>query len=210
MMMPDLSPCTNSENDQDSPFTVTPEEILILPQGGFPGQIHWIPDEAAMHSIWPFLKGEHLLGFDTETKPTFKKGQKHPIALIQLSAEKHAFIFPIHRTGIFPGLREILEDEKIQKIAQEPDQEIKKLMDEHAVQVKNIFNLGIPAKQWNCSPKSIRGLTAIFLGIRITKSSQRSNWSKFPLTQKQLRYAATDAWVCRQIYLAMKDRDLIV
>ncbi|MBN2145035.1 MAG: 3'-5' exonuclease domain-containing protein 2 [Candidatus Aureabacteria bacterium] len=184
-------------------YVLNKDTLINLPLFHFTGKIHFASTLKESDSILSFLQDEQILGFDTETKPSFKKGEHHPIALLQLASQDHVCLFAISKTGIPSRLKYILQNEKILKIGQEPGYEINKLNEEHGVKVKGIIDLVSLAKQWKCSPLNLKSLAAIFLKIRISKSARTSNWENPVLTRKQLLYAATDAWVCRQIYLEM-------
>ena len=162
------------EEKKPSPYTLSKEQIAEIPLGGFRGRITvaYTPqkaDEAAS-----FLSRYHFLGFDTETKPVFKKGQKqNPIALIQLSTERHAFLFRVSETGMTPALKEILESPKIRKIGQAMKHELVTMKKELKVEGRGFIDLLDIAHRLECEPKSVKGMAAIFLGISITARHTR-------------------------------------
>lgn len=190
-------------------FHIQSEDLQALPLGHFTGAIHLVDKPELVDAAVLLFKNETILGFDTETKPIFKKGRVNPIALVQVASEKHAALFRINTIGMPAALKNLLEDAKVKKIAQEPLDELQKLQETHHVNARGFINLAVISKAIHCKPSSVKGLTALFLGFRISKSSQTSNWEKICLTPKQLLYAATDAWVCRQIFLEMNRQDLL-
>ncbi len=193
-------------------FGIEKEKIMDLPVGAFPGKISvispWSSREKVDHAV-RVLGASRVLGFDTETKPSYRKGESHPIALIQVSTDRNAFLFRVHDSGIPPGLKRILEDPNILKIGQGLKHEMRLLKKEHGVTGRGFIDLLNIAHKLDCSPKSVRALSAIFLGFRVIKSSQRTNWERRVLTDKQLLYAATDAWACLKVYEELRRRGLL-
>ncbi len=191
-------------------FTLNKEEINRMPLCSFPGKIYLIDTPVEIRRAMLLLKGESLLGLDTESRPSFKKGRHFPIALIQIAVDFQVFLFRVSRIGMPPHLKVLLENPRVTKIALGTDQELIDLAQDHDVRGRAFVDLLPEAKRLGCSPQGVRGLAAIFLGFRISKSAQRSNWAREVLTEKQLRYAATDAWVCLKIFQQMKHRGLLL
>ncbi len=185
------------------------EEINRLPLGAYPGRIVLVDRPEKTAAAVSLLAGERVLGFDTETKPSFRKGEKHPVALLQLAGGQAACLFRIHRLGLPPALRRLLGDPDVRKVGQGVSDELKRLQEEHALEPAGFLDLLPIARRLGFSNPSVRGLAARLLGFRVSKSSQVSNWERDRLTDRQLRYAATDAWVCRQVYLQLAERGLL-
>ena len=190
-------------------LSITKEEINELPLGNFQGAIHLISSEEEVEKEVALLRREGCLGFDTETKPVFKKGQTHPISLIQLANIHRASIFRLGKIGMPKALKALLEDESVMKIALDPGFELKKLEAENGVTGKGFVDLAKISVKIGASTNGLRGLAALFLGIRISKSSQTSNWEREDLSEKQVLYAATDAWVTLRVYLEMKKQGFV-
>ena len=183
--------------------------INALPVGGFTGRIEVVestaaaPACAALHA-GAVLGGRRILGFDTESRPSFRRGERHPIALVQLATADLACLFRIDpEHGPSAALRELLECADIIKVGQGPADEVRELHEHWGVTARPVADLVPVARAAGCAPLSLRGLAAAYLGIRITKGAQTSNWAAPSLSERQQRYAATDAWVCREIYRAM-------
>jgi ribonuclease D len=194
-------------------LVLSKEEINRLPLKTFSGSIHLIdgehPHPAVAGLLHKLSRARCIIGLDTESRPSFKKGEYHPICLIQLATEEEAFLFQI-KQGAFPRqLQRIIEHPGIMKIVQGAAQELQDLARDHGVRGAGFFDLPAAAKACGCVPRSLRGLTAIFLGFRVSKSAQRSNWEQSRLTAKQLAYAATDAWAPLMIYDRMRRSGLI-
>ena len=185
------------------------EAINALPLGGFAGRIQVVESDAAASACADLragaaLDGVQVLGFDTESRPSFRRGEHHPIALVQLATAELACLFridPQHGPGA--PLRALLESTAIIKVAQGPADEVKELRERWGIAARQVIDLVPVARAAGCTPLSLRGLAAAYLGIRISKGAQTSNWAAPRLTERQRRYAATDAWACREIYRAM-------
>ncbi len=147
-----------------------------------------------------------VIGFDTETKPSFKKGRVNKIALIQLSNREEAWLFRINKIG-FPGeLKELLEDEKVLKIGaglNDDMQRIRKL--DGRINPGGFLDLQKYVEAFNIESKSLKKMVAIVLGFKISKSQQMSNWEAEELSEMQQVYAATDAWACLEVYIKLRD-----
>jgi ribonuclease D len=141
-----------------------------------------------------------FLGFDTETKPAFRKGVYHRVALLQLALTERVFLIRLNKLG-FPGaLQEVFSSKHLLKVGVSIRDDLSELRKLAKFEPCGVIELNEVAKGMGVVREGARNLTATFLGFRISKSQQTSNWEKDRLTTKQERYAATDAWVCHQIY----------
>lgn len=189
--------------------TLSKAAINALPVGGFGGRIEVVESAAAASACAALhagavLSGCRVLGFDTESRPSFRRGEHHPIALVQLATAELACLFRIDpERGPPAALRELLECDDVIKVGQGPGDEIRELRDHWGVTAGPVADLVPVARAAGCAPLSLRGLAAAYLGIRISKGAQTSNWAALRLSERQQRYAATDAWACREIYRAM-------
>ena len=185
------------------------EAINALPLGGFAGRIDVVESAAAAEACAALqagagLDGRRVLGFDTESRPAFRRGEQHPIALVQLATSELACLFRVDpQSGPAAALREILEDGAVVKVAQGPAAELRELLERWGISAQAVVDLIPAARAAGCAPLSLRGLAAAYLGIRISKGAQTSNWAAPQLNPRQQRYAATDAWACREIYRVM-------
>jgi len=184
------------------------EYINSLPIIKFSGNVSVIDDIDSAEYAIEFLKNEEFIGFDTESRPAFKKGEVYPISLIQFATLDKAFLFQIDKTGFFDSLKELLENNKIKKIGIGIDADNKKLAELSAgIKTAGFIDLKKLAEEKGIVQSGARALSARYLKHRITKSAQRSNWANSVLTNKQIKYAATDAWICVKIYpLLLKDK----
>lgn len=176
------------------------EEILKLPRLSFPGEIKVINSEEDLKQWLPLLTSNGIIGFDTETKPSFHKGKTNSVALLQLSADNIALVIRVKNTGIPNCLAKLLQSKEILKIGAAIHDDIKALQKIRSFTPGGFIDLQTFAKIKGIESKSVRKLAAIVLNVRVSKSQQLSNWESDNLTEAQLQYAATDAWVCREIY----------
>lgn len=150
------------------------------------------------------LANQTLLGFDTETRPAYKKGESYQPSLLQLACEEEVFIFQLNHLGLPLALRAILADPAIVKAGVGLDYDIQELRKLADFIPAGFSDLGTTAKQAGIENHGLRGLAAVMCGFRISKGAQTSNWARNELTPQQVRYAATDAWVGRLLYLALE------
>ncbi|GAB1472664.1 3'-5' exonuclease [Bacteroidota bacterium] len=185
--------------------TITPEELEQLPVAEFPGEITVIDaiDEKFQESI-DYLKGQKIIGFDTETRPSFTANTKRNlVALLQLSGKERAYIYRLHSTGLNEDLVKILSNPRIIKVGAAVTDDIRSLQHHTKFVPKGFVDLQSIASGWGIEEKSVRKMAAIILGVRVSKSQQLSNWESSDLTVAQINYAAVDAWVCQRMYLKL-------
>jgi len=178
------------------------DEINACPVKRWRGRISVVRNKDELAAAMRKLTGHTLLGFDTETRPAYKKGESYLPSLLQLASDKEVFIFQLKHLGLAKPLREILADSAIIKTGVSLDYDIRELKKLSSFKAAGFIDLGNLAKKMGIKNHGLRGLAAVFLGIRISKGAQTSNWSRDILTRQQIQYAATDAWVGRKLYLA--------
>jgi ribonuclease D len=184
---------------------ISKEEINELALGQFEGEIFLVEDLDDVAEVADFLAQHQVIGFDTETKPAFKKGVTNQVSLLQLSTSAQAFLFRTHQIGFPDLIRNVLEKENIVKVGAAVHDDIKglaKLTD--SFYPSSFFDLNDELKKVGFENVGVRNLCGMVLNMRISKSEQVSNWEAETLTQKQQRYAATDAWACLEIYKKLK------
>lgn len=181
---------------------ITKEEIYELPLKAFEGEIIVIDHASDIREVLPEIRQQKILGFDTETKPCFKKGNSNTnaVALLQLASAEKAWLFRLNSVGFPPALSEIMADENILKIGVAIHDDIKLLKSLNPFNEGGFIDLQNYVKEFGIKSMGLKKLTAIVLNFRISKSQQLSNWENPMLTTGQLRYAATDAWTCLEIY----------
>lgn len=176
------------------------EELAGYPVSGFEGEIVLVDDPARVKESVRFLKAHSVIGFDTETRPSFRKGRKNRVALLQLASGDKAFLFRINNIGLPGELIDILADDSITKVGVAIHDDIKGLKAVNNFKEGGFVELQDYVKGFGIESSGLRKLSAIILGFRISKRQQVTNWEAPELTDAQLHYAATDAWVCYKIY----------
>ena len=183
-------------------ISVSPEEIGALELASFPAEIVVVDTEGdAYHRALRYLKRQKVLGFDTETRPTFSPDQ-HPsgTALLQLSGSGKAFLFRLKTLGLPRPLASILANPTIVKVGAATLDDVRGLQKLCKFVPKGFVDLQNIVWEYGIRDKSVKKMTAIILGVKISKAQQLSNWEAEKLSDSQQRYAATDAWVCREMY----------
>ncbi len=182
---------------------ISKDEINCLPMKQYDGLIHLIRTPEAADNAAEKLKQETLLGFDTETRPTFRVGEYYQPSLLQLATGAEVFLFQIKLTGLTKGLCDVLSSPEIIKTGVSIRSDVSELRKLTDFKPAGFVELAEHAKKAHIKNLGLRGLAALLLGFRVSKREQTSNWAKNELTESQLRYAATDAWLGREIYLHM-------
>lgn len=180
------------------------EDPQALPLKTFEGTIHLVETEEqarlAHEAIRRFAVSHGPVGMDTEARPSFRAGEKFPTCLVQFSTDGEAFLFRIPNRQPQAALKALLEDPNVRKVAQGATQELRSLREDLGIESRGLVDLPTLAKSVGAPALNLRALAAQYLGIRISKSEQRSDWSARALTTRQLRYAAMDAWACLAVY----------
>ena len=180
--------------------SISNDELAELPLSSYEGVIHLIEQPEEMELALEYLSRQSILGFDTETRPAFKKGQTYPVSLLQLSTSDQAFLIRINKVGLPAGLIKILASPKILKIGVAIRDDIKILQRIVTFKPSGFIELQDLVKVYGIENFSLKKLSAIVLGFRISKSARLTNWDAPELSEQQLIYGATDAWVSCEIY----------
>jgi ribonuclease D len=179
---------------------ITVEELAEHELSWFKGEIVLVDNLKTFYKNFPRLLGSNLLGFDTETRPTFKKGRKNSVSLIQLSTDDLACLIRINKIGIPDELADLLSDPGVIKAGVAVHDDIKFLKCIRKFSPDGFLDLQTFVKNFGIQSSGLKKLAAIVLGFRISKRQQVTDWEAEQLSEAQLVYAATDAWVCHQIY----------
>lgn len=171
-----------------------------LPRVLFPGRIITILTEGEAEKAVDYLMKADILGFDTETKPIFKKGRHNKVALLQVSTIDTCFLFRLNRIGLCPSLVRLLETTQMKKIGLSWHDDIMSLHKRGDFNAAGFFELQDHMKELGIKDMSLAKLYANLFGERISKREQLSNWEADVLSEKQKKYAATDAWACIMLY----------
>jgi ribonuclease D len=183
---------------------ITRDEIALLPRKKFLGEIFYIDNLEAYEEFFPEILHAKVLGFDTETKPAFKKGTFNEVSLLQLSTSEKAFLVRLNKIGLPRQILDILADSSIIKAGVAIHDDIAGLQRIGNFTPDGFIDLQDYVKDYGIKDNGLKKLSANILGFQISKRQQTSNWEQDQLTTAQIEYAATDAWVCHQIYVALK------
>ena len=175
-------------------------EISTMPTAAFTGRIITIDTVADTDKAVKALSGERLLGIDTETRPSFKKGVQHVVSLIQISTQDTCFLIRLNRVGMPDSLVSLLENRKITKIGLSLHDDYQALCQRRKFKAGGFLDLQKHVGEFGIEEMSLQKIFAIVFGQRISKSQQLTNWENDVLTDKQKLYAATDSWACIEIY----------
>ena len=174
--------------------------IAALPVAQFEGRIVVILTPGETEKAVNYLLSQPLLGFDTETRPSFKRGQQHKVALLQVATDDICFLFRLHHTGLTPALVRLLEDTSVKKIGLSWHDDLIMLHKLGAFNTGAFIEIQEQIRQIGITDLSLQKIYANLFGKKISKRQQMSNWEEDILSDKQKLYAATDAWACIQIY----------
>ncbi len=175
------------------------QQVEQLPLASFSGPIHLIDTPELLAAALPKIRAARILGLDTESRPSFKKGQHFHVALIQLATPHEAWLIRICKLGFTQEIIDILEDENIAKVGVSLKDDIHRLRQLHPFEPKNLIELQRIATECKLEEQSLRKLAARILELRISKRAQLTNWQAEELTESQRKYAATDAWICLKL-----------
>ena len=186
-------------------ITIPPEEIEKLDLVSFPGSIIVIemPGEALDKAV-SYLRRQKIIGFDTESRPSFSSDQPHyGVSLLQLSGATKAYLFRIKKCGMPKNLCRLLADPRVVKVGAAVHDDLRGLKRLHGFEPAGFVDLQKIGWEYGIRDKAVKKMAANILGIRISTTQQLSNWEADRLSEPQQRYAATDAWVCREMYLKL-------
>ncbi len=189
-----------SDSSTQQSRSISKAEINELPLIAWEGRIEVLNTVEEMTPVVEQLLNETHLGFDTETRPTFKKGEYYPPALIQLCTADCVYLFRINKIETLAPLLPILTAPDILKTGVAIKDDVKELRAMEAFEPAGFVEIAEITHKLGYQNRGLRPLAALFLGGRISKAAQVSNWARNELDDKQIRYAATDAWISREIY----------
>lgn len=180
--------------------TISNEQTAELPSAHFDGRIIIVDNEAQIEAVYRDLSSQTIIGFDTETRPSFKAGVTYKVSLLQLSTPQRCYLIRLCRTKLHPSLLKILSNPNIKKIGADVAGDIRSLHALRNFKERGFIDLQQMVAYWGVEEKSLRKMSALVLGERVSKAQRLSNWEASTLTPQQQMYAATDAWVCLKIY----------
>ncbi|NLO71624.1 MAG: 3'-5' exonuclease domain-containing protein 2 [Porphyromonadaceae bacterium] len=182
---------------------ISKEEVNRMPIEEFEGEIIVIDNSEKADEAFEYLNQQKILGIDTETKPSFKRGVTHKVSLIQVATVDVCFLFRLNKIGFPNGLSELLSNKKIKKIGLALRDDLNGLFKQQNFKPQGFIDLQHEVGNYGILELSLQKMYAIIFGKKISKSQRLSNWERNELTVQQKVYAATDAWATLQIYLKL-------
>ena len=181
--------------------TISREEINALPIRRYEGEIHLVSSPQGLDGAMADIRAERVLGFDTETRPAFRKGEHHLPCLVQVATARAVYLFPLQRMDFSAAIAELLAAADKVKIGVSLAYDLRELKLLFPFEEESMLDAGATARRHGLEQTGLRNLAALFLGFRIPKGNRTTNWAAQRLSPAQLLYAATDAWVCRELFL---------
>ena len=188
---------------------ISKDEINRLDLVHYTGKIQLVEDEKYFESVFDQIHQHSFVGFDTETKPSFQKGEKNHVSLVQIAIPDHVYLLRIHKTGLKNELLSFLENDQILKVGVAIRNDARELQQINHFRAAGFLELPDVTTKIGIEAKGLRSLAAIILKGRISKTAKITNWEAERLSDKQLTYAATDAWVCMQMYQRLIELELL-
>jgi C_GCAxxG_C_C family probable redox protein len=195
-----------AEPEIEPPFPeLDKDAVLALPIRFHEGPVHFVDFDEAAADACAILRREPVVGFDTETKPCFERGGSNPTALIQLAGATGVWLFSLQRLRDKGPLASLLQNPAVLKTGVALGDDVKKLQEIFPFEPAGFTDLAEMARSLGFKAAGLRNLAGNFLGFRISKSAKTSNWERWPLSPGQVKYAATDAWVSRELYYKLRE-----
>ena len=183
--------------------SISPEEMANLPIRRYEGEVRLVESAVELAGEAAAIGRERVVGFDTETRPAFRKGESYPPALLQLAGEAVVWIIPLQRFDCSAFLKEIFQEANLVKAGIGTVDDLRQLRKVFAFDEAGVVDVGALARRRGIEQTGLRNLAGIVLGFRIPKGKRTSNWAAARLTRQQIGYAAMDAWAARALYLAL-------
>ena len=193
----------------ESAQRISREEMSDLPIGRYEGSVHLVAAPADLQRAMHDICQESVVGFDTETRPAFRPGESYLPSLVQFATAGAVYLMQVQQQDYSAVMQEIFSSEKITKAGVSVADDLRNLKKLFEFEESAVVDLGKVAKRHGLKQTGVRNLAGIFLGTRIPKGAKTTNWAARRLTSQQIAYAATDAWVCRELYLRFKQLNLV-
>lgn len=181
-------------------IAITKQQVAELPTVKFDGAITLVEKPEEVAEAVAYLRSCDVVGFDTETKPSFRKGQTNKVSLIQVSTADRCFLFRLNKTGFTDELREFMECDDVVKVGLSLKDDFHVLHRIAPFEPAGFVELQTMVREYHITDASLQKIYAILFGERISKSQRLTNWEAAQLTPSQMVYASIDAWACLRIY----------
>lgn len=188
---------------------ISRDDLAILPIRRYEGTVSLVATAKELEQARADFRQERVVGFDTETRPSFRKGESHLPCLVQAATAQAVYLFQLSRLDVFPALVELLAKRDTVKAGVGLAHDLRQLKLVFPFTVNNVLDLGVAARRRGLGQTGVRNLAGILLGFRIPKGNRTSNWAAPHLSPAQITYAATDAWASRELYLRFESLGLL-
>ena len=188
---------------------ITREQVNALPVRRYEGEVLVVGTTQELDRAWEALAGETVIGWDTETRPAFRKGESYLPSLVQAATAQAVFLFQLARMDFSKVLGGLFAEPTIVKAGISVADDLKGLRKVFPFEERSILDLGAAARRAGLGQTGLRNLAAIFLGFRLPKGTKTTNWAARRLSAQQIDYAATDAWACRELYLRFRELGML-
>ena len=204
-----MNPARTFTLQNDIVRAISRENMAKLPIRRYEGKVCLVATARDLEQALRDIRQESVVGFDTETRPAFRKGESHLPCLVQAATAGAVYLFQLRQAEVFTVLAELLAEARIVKVGVALANDLRPLKLLFPFAEKNWVDLGVIARRCGLSQTGLRNLAGIFLGFRIPKGARTSNWAAPHLSAAQITYAATDAWACRELFLRFQSLGLL-
>jgi ribonuclease D len=188
---------------------ISREEMSELPIRRYEGPVRVVAAHPDLRHAMQDILQQSVVGFDTETRPAFRPGESYLPSLVQFATASAVYLVQVQQQNLFGALREILSSATIIKVGVSVTDDMRNLKKLFEFDERSVVDLGMVAQRHGLKQTGVRNLAGIFLGARIPKGAKTTNWAARRLTPQQIAYAATDAWVCRELYLRFRELQMV-
>jgi ribonuclease D len=199
-----MNPAATVTAQGDIVRAISREDMAKLPIRRYAGEVCLVATPGQLERAIIDIRQESVVGFDTETRPAFKKGESHLPCLVQAATAHTVYLFQLRQLEVFQILAELLADARIVKVGVALANDLRQLKHLFPFVEHNVLDLAVVARRCGLTQTGLRNLAGIFLGFRIPKGARTSNWAAPQLSAAQITYAATDAWACRELFLQLQ------
>ena len=187
-----------------APQQISRDDLAALPIRRYEGEVCVVATPAELERALADILAEEVAGFDTETRPAFRKGESYLPSLAQFATGRAVYLFQLQRQDFSAPMREILGAERTVKAGVSLADDLKSLAKLFAFEARSMLDVGVLARRHGLKQTGVRNLAGMLLGFRIPKGTKTSNWAAARLSPQQIQYAATDAWACRELLLVLR------
>jgi ribonuclease D len=191
------------------PREISREAMAALPIRRYEGEVCLVASGAELERALADIHAEQVVGWDTETRPAFRKGESYPPSLVQVATSRAVYLFQLARLDAAQPVAEFFAAREIVKVGIAVADDLRNLKRVFAFEERSVLDAGAIARRHGLEQTGLRNLAGIFLGFRVPKGKRTSNWAAARLSPQQIGYAATDAWACRELYLRFRELGML-